>query len=222
MKIENRKSPRAFTLIELLVVIAIIALLVSILLPSLSRAKELAKRSVCSSGLRNIGTAMVMYAEDNEEKYPPYTTTHWPNGDFSYDIGDPGNMYSPGFLVLEPNYVSASSVFFCPSQYRTAEIHWPSGTPRYTAGYCYWANYISGPLTEDIIATTLSSAPDTVMVSDTMVRDDYPSWSAHSENGQFAGGNILFNDSHVEWRGEGQTEEWRVPFGHPLAIDFWF
>lgn len=66
----NRK--KAFTLIELLVVVAIIALLISILLPSLSRARELAKRAVCASNLRGLGQAMVIYANDNTEAYPAH------------------------------------------------------------------------------------------------------------------------------------------------------
>ena len=64
------KRIKAFTLIELLVVVAIIALLISILLPSLSRARELAKRSVCASNLRGIGQAMHIYSNENTEWFP--------------------------------------------------------------------------------------------------------------------------------------------------------
>ena len=60
------KKKRAFTLIELLVVIAIIALLISILLPSLSRARELSKRTVCMANLRGIGQAAYIYAQDGD------------------------------------------------------------------------------------------------------------------------------------------------------------
>jgi len=64
------RRSKAFTLIELLVVVAIIALLISILLPSLARAREIAKRTVCSSNLRGIGQAMKTYANDNADWYP--------------------------------------------------------------------------------------------------------------------------------------------------------
>jgi|CXWL01.1.fsa_nt_gi prepilin-type N-terminal cleavage/methylation domain-containing protein len=65
-----RKRSKAFTLIELLVVIAIIALLISILLPSLSRARELSKRTVCSSNMRGIGQGMYLYAQDDPGVFP--------------------------------------------------------------------------------------------------------------------------------------------------------
>ena len=64
-----KRTTKAFTLIELLVVIAIIALLISILLPSLSRARELSKRLVCAANIKGIGTSAKIYANDNNEKW---------------------------------------------------------------------------------------------------------------------------------------------------------
>lgn len=66
------QSKRAFTLIELLVVIAIVTMLVAILLPSLSSARNAAKGSVCLSNLKRLGTGMTLYVNANREQFPPF------------------------------------------------------------------------------------------------------------------------------------------------------
>ena len=75
----GRRPLHGFTLIELLVVIAIISLLVSILLPSLQQAKDLAKLAVCSGNMHALGLSMHVYAEENDEELPSQFAegVHW-------------------------------------------------------------------------------------------------------------------------------------------------
>ena len=96
----------AFTLIELLVVIAIISLLVSILLPSLTKAKELARQAVCMSNLRQNGMSMTLYAEDYGGFVPAYAVrdaANYPNAMWYDLLGIAGIQDARGGALVCPS-----------------------------------------------------------------------------------------------------------------------
>lgn len=107
---------QAFTLIELLVVIAIIALLVSILLPSLNQAKGLAKSAACSSNMHQLGIALGYYTSENQDIYPP----HWGNGPVKWPDNSYGMLWY-GFIALNMEWdgntqgCTMSKAFYCPA-----------------------------------------------------------------------------------------------------------
>jgi prepilin-type N-terminal cleavage/methylation domain-containing protein/prepilin-type processing-associated H-X9-DG protein len=99
----SAKTRRGFTLIELLVVIAIIAILAAILFPAFAKAREAARRSSCSSNLKQIGIGLMQYAQEYDEKFP---FTRIPG------VGR-GKEYNWG-QVIQP-YIKSFDLFRCPS-----------------------------------------------------------------------------------------------------------
>ena len=97
----------AFTLIELLVVVAIIALLISILLPSLARAREQSKASVCKSNLHQLGLAVTYYTQDTRERLP------YIRGATNGGLNAPFYQYHQLFDFWP--YLKDLKIFLCPS-----------------------------------------------------------------------------------------------------------
>ncbi len=87
-----KRGRTGFTLIELLVVVAIIALLISILLPSLSRARAQARSTVCASRIAQLAKAIILYADDYDET-PPFLARGWE------DCDEPGRLETEEYTV---------------------------------------------------------------------------------------------------------------------------
>lgn len=105
------RSRHAFTLVELLVVIGIIALLISILLPALNRAREAGNAVKCAAQLRQFGQGLIMYANDNRGMGAPmYDVSH---GDNAFDPWWPARL-QPYLKFQRFNAITPSNLFNCP------------------------------------------------------------------------------------------------------------
>ncbi len=137
------KNPNGFTLIELLVVIAIIAILAAILFPVFAQAREKARISTCTSNLKQIGTGLLQYFQDFDERFPPSVTERYspvanysPSGTGSTCPASPAKSYVSNAAlasqysiraILNP-YIKAEGVWHDPSQTKEWNYTGP-GTP---------------------------------------------------------------------------------------------
>src|SRR5688500_10862952 len=138
----GRRFHPGFTLVELLVVIGVIAILIGILLPTIARARECARRASCLSNLRQVGMAMRFYAYDNRDQVPlGYRTNTKQFNSMVYSNTAKkfvlfGWLYNGGDMKVP-------SGFFCPSENGTRSMlpppasPWPPGDPAFQvyAGY---------------------------------------------------------------------------------------
>ena len=139
--IVRRTENRGFTLIELLVVVAIIAVLVAILLPALSSARERAKTVACASNIRMIMTGFLMYPADNSDRFPlacgPWAHSYYgsiPGGTCNYE-----DVVGTGYMnFTTPTYypeAKGHSFMALVSPERSTGGAWPQSTIKLEGRY---------------------------------------------------------------------------------------
>ena len=213
---------RAFTLIELLVVISIIAVLIALILPSLGGAKQLAQRVTCMSNLKQMGTAVFMYADEHDGKSPNAWKFEFGNGSKSW-----------GQHAIKPDvttgdiypYLETQDIYVCPTHPRqiltdpaighSPSAYWGSQlTPPF-----WWSYSMNGQSAQSVtkrkfiveIEKVRPNPQDVLMIFDQNPYDLHaydntvtlvpPVWSAGVDSltdYHKGAGTILFFDMHVD------------------------
>jgi prepilin-type N-terminal cleavage/methylation domain-containing protein/prepilin-type processing-associated H-X9-DG protein len=223
------RQRRGLTIIELLVVIGLLALIVSIILPSIHRMREQAGRQRCPSNLRQIGQAIQMYANDNKGAFPRTVSDGAGGPPVSYTGSAAANPFLPGgpgpndvtavlFLLARTQDIMPE-VFICPNvgyarpwDVGVAPVQLVSNFPsRRFLTYSYTNPYASPEVEKAGFKLSYSLTSDFALAADmnpggaavTAVSPTAPRTqlaAANSPNHAGDGQNVLYADGHVEFQ----------------------
>jgi len=212
---------RAFTLIELLMVISIIAILAAILLPVFAQAREAARKTQCSSNLRQLGIAIRTYSQDYDEQLPGTWDGAGGSGSSS---GSGGWMQFTNFLgpaTFDPAqgslfpYVKSQGIFQCPSDAarkgNSYAINGLLSTP--TGIAAFYAGLADASLTQPTSTFLLIEEQDNLIAStdDAYFNVYVPNRLSVRHQG---GASYLFCDGHVKYH-KSDTIRFPNPGGTP-------
>jgi len=168
---------RAFTLIELLVVIAIIGILTSLLLPTLGKAKEAGRSTVCLSNLRQIGLALQLYTQDHQNRLPEMRDRLFETN------GAPSTNAQATIDVVLTNYLGAAQVLKCPSDFKRVFEQ--------TRSSYSWNSLLNGQDAEHLRVLGIDFDPHHIPVA-------FDKEAFHAARGPKRGVNYLYADGHIK------------------------